>query len=236
MKNWQEDAKKHAFNEMPRESCGLLAIIKGKETYWPCKNLAEGTMEHFFLNPDDWADCEDQGEILAIVHSHPKGSATASDNDKAACEHISLPWHIFSCEEKKWNYITPSGYKAPSLIGRGFIWGVHDCWSIVTDWYKEVKNIDIPYWERPKKIKDFVTNPEFEYALPKLNFIKQKTTDDLQVGDVLLFTGRDENLTHVAVYIGEMMILNHNIKGLSCRENFDLQYKKNLKQVYRYAN
>ena len=41
-----------------------------------------------------------------------------------------------------WTKIEPSGWKAPSLIGRKFIWGKYDCWSIVTDWLKENKNID----------------------------------------------------------------------------------------------
>jgi cell wall-associated NlpC family hydrolase len=104
----------------------------------------------------------------------------------------------------------------------------------VTDWFKENKNIEIPYWTRPKKLKDFLKSPEFEYALPKLNFKKQKTNNDVQVGDVLLFRSVTGNLDHVAVYIGDMMILNHNIKALSCRELFDLRYQQALNGVYRY--
>ena len=87
--------------------------------------------------------------------------------------------------------------------------------------------------ESTKKIKDFLAKPEFEFALPKLNFIKQPTNSDIQVGDVLLFESMTKNLDHVAVYIGDMMILNHNIKGLSCREPFDLRYQQSLRGVYR---
>ena len=91
---WKESFKNYAKNQAPEEACGLLAIIKGKETFWPCKNLAEGKFEFFILDPDDWADCEDTGEIIGVVHSHPVGSATASDNDKAACEHLGFPYYI----------------------------------------------------------------------------------------------------------------------------------------------
>ena len=59
--------------------------------------------------------------------------------------------------------------------------------------------------------------------------------DDIQVGDVLLFQSTTGNLDHVAVYIGDNMILNHNIRRLSCREPFDLGYQQALRGVYRYA-
>ena len=232
--SWKESFKKYARKQSPNEACGLLAIIEGKETFWPCKNLAEGKHEFFMLDPDDWADCEDTGEVMGVIHSHPKGAATPSETDKAACEHLGYPYYIYSIEHNHWECLKPSGWKTPSLIGRRFIWGKHDCWSVVTDWFKENKNIEIPYWTRPKKLKDFLKSPEFEYALPKLNFKKQKTNNDVQVGDVLLFRSVTGNLDHVAVYIGDMMILNHNIKALSCRELFDLRYQQALNGVYRY--
>ena len=37
------------------------AIIDGKKTFWPCKNIAEGKLEFFVIDPDDWAECEDRG-------------------------------------------------------------------------------------------------------------------------------------------------------------------------------
>jgi len=37
------------------------------------------------------------------------------------------------------------------------------------------------------------------------------------------------------VYIGDNMILIHNIRSLSCRETFDLKYQQALRGVYRYA-
>ena len=234
MMNWKIEAEKHALDSLPAESCGLLAIIKGKETYWPCKNLGDSNFEYFVIDPDDWAECEDTGEIIGVIHSHPIGSANPSDTDKASCEHLGFPYHIYSVAQKDWFCLEPSGWKTPSLIGRRFIWGKHDCWSVVTDYFKETKNIDIPYWPRPKKIKDFLANPEFENALPKLNFKKQDNNDDIQVADVLLFESVTGNLDHVAVYIGDMMILNHNIKALSCREFFDLRYQQQLRGVYRY--
>ena len=39
--HWQDDARKWAIAEAPRESCGLVVLRDGAETYDPCKNLAE---------------------------------------------------------------------------------------------------------------------------------------------------------------------------------------------------
>ena len=50
---WQDQALEHAVKENPRESCGLLIIKKGKEVYFPCKNLAVKATDQFILDADD---------------------------------------------------------------------------------------------------------------------------------------------------------------------------------------
>ncbi len=68
---WKDQAVKHAEECLPQESCGLLAIIKGEKTYWPCKNIAETGFEYFVIDPDDWAECEDTGKLSVLfIHTH----------------------------------------------------------------------------------------------------------------------------------------------------------------------
>ena len=230
---WKIDAAKHAEESMPKESCGLLAIIKGKETYWPCKNIAESGFEYFVIDPDDWAECEDAGEIIGIVHSHPYDPPQPSDNDKASCEYLDLPSHIYSVRMKEWFSFKPSGWKTPNLIGRTWIWGKHDCWSLITDYFLEKKQINLKFWPRPKNLKEFANNPYFEKVLTESGF--EKVNDNIKVNDVLLMQGIYDKLNHVALYIGDQTIFHHNIKQLSCREIYDLKYIKATKEVYRYA-
>ena len=230
--NWKEQAAIHADEQAPKESCGLLAIIKGKETYWPCKNLSESPDEFFVIDPDNWADCEDEGELIGIIHSHPYGSALPSEADKASCEHLGLPFYIYSVEQKNWVDFEPSGYTS-GLYGRTWIWGKHDCWSLVTDYFLDKKQINLKFWERPKSIKTFCENPYFEKVLTGSGF-KEVSKDNIINDDVLLMQGPDEKLNHVALYIGDQTILHHNIRQLSCRELYDLRYIEATKKVYRY--
>ena len=232
---WKNDAEEYAKQESPKEACGLLTVINGEEKFWPCKNIAEGQHQFFALDPEDWADCEDQGgEILGVIHSHPKGSANASEADKASCEHLGFPYFIYSVEHTNWNEIKPTGWKPPSLIGRTWVWGKQDCWSLITDYFLKKKQINLKYWERPKSIKSFCQNPYFEKVLTGSGFV-EVNKDKLQKDDILLVEGAYKKLNHVALYYGEQLILHHSVKKLSCRELYDLKYIQATKKVYRYA-
>ena len=45
----------------------------------------------------------------------------------------------------------------------------------------------------------------------------------------------NNTLSHVALYLGNQTVLNHNVNQLSCRETYDLEYIQKTKKVYRYA-
>ena len=73
--NLTEDIKQeildHAKQESPNESCGLIIIRKGRTKYKKCKNIAELPKHTFVLATDDYIKAEEEGEIVAVVHSHP---------------------------------------------------------------------------------------------------------------------------------------------------------------------
>lgn len=230
---WKTDAAEYAELLAPKEACGLVSLIEGKETFSPCKNLSEEPDEYFILDPDDWVKCEDKGEITGIFHSHGYGSAKPSQADKASCEYLNYPFYIYGIAKKDWSKTIPSGYKS-GLYGRTWVWGSQDCWSLVTDYFLENLNIKLKYWPRPKTLKEFATNPYFEKVLTGSGF-KEVSKDDIKENDVLLMEGSDNKLNHVAVYIGDQTILHHNIRLLSCREIYDLKYIQATKKVYRYA-
>ena len=162
--NWKEEALVHAKDQDPKESCGLILNIRGKERYYPCRNLSMTDHQCFILDPEDYVKADNLGEITAIVHSHPVTPPVASQADQIACERSNLPWHIVNPKTEKWGYYEPCGYKPP-LLGRPWVWGVTDCWSLVRDWYKEEKNIELKDWDRPITPEEFILNPYFKIVL-----------------------------------------------------------------------
>ena len=227
---WKEAALKHAISSN-NEVCGLISIVKGKTKYFPCKNLAEDTGTEFVICPDDWMIAEDAGELVGVFHSHPNCSPEPSETDLESCDDLDLPFYIVNPNANEWHYMEPKGYKQP-LIGRSWELGISDCWTLVIDYFAE-KGLTIKNLNRPKDSEKKLTNKIFERILFKSGF--KIVEDEMQVGDLLLmkFSGPDPD--HVAVYIGEKMVVHHLSGKLSSRDLYNQFLIDSTVKRYRHA-
>ena len=230
---WKDAALKHAKEQDPKESVGVLIVIKGKEQYYPCNNLSTYSQQCFILDPEDYVKADALGEITAIVHSHPVTPPSPSQADKVSCEQSGLKWHIVNPKTETWGYCEPTGYKPP-LIGRQWVWGVTDCWSLVRDYYKEQLNIQLLDYQRPTTPQDFLDNPLFEQYAERTGFRELNKDEKLQKGDVLLMSILHPTLNHVAIFLGDD-ILHHLADRLSTREPYNEWLLKCTGKRYRYA-
>ena len=232
--SWKQDALVHAKDQDPKESCGLLLEIKGKEKYFPCKNLSTYSQQCFIIDPDDFVKAEETGNILAVIHSHPVTPPIASQADKISCEDSKLPWHIVNPKTEQWGYYEPSGYKPP-LIGRHWVWGITDCWALVRDWYKETKGIVLRDWDRPTTPEEFIADPMFERCAWRTGFRQLRPEEKLQNGDLLFMSIMATGLNHVAIFL-DGDVLHHLADRISCKEPYNQWLLKCTGKRYRYAS
>lgn len=229
----QAAAIAHAEAEYPREACGLVVVVKGRERYWPCRNIAATPSEHFVLNEKDYAAADDAGEVTMLVHSHPDAPARPSEADKVACEASELPWAIISVESGAAGghatevlVLEPCGYRAP-LVGRPFAHGVLDCYTLVRDWYREEQGRELPDFERRDGWWDDGVSDLYTEHLAVNGFTVIWRKGDplplpLERGDLLLMQVRSRNLVpnHAGIWLGDGNMLHHMHGRLSSRDVF----------------
>lgn len=198
----------------PEESCGLLVRVDGHLHYAPARNISADPKERFTLDPQTWADCEDYGEIVAVVHSHPNASANPSHADGVGCEASGLPWLIVGHPSCLIVQLQPSGWRAP-LVGREFCFGVLDCWQLVRDYYAWKLSIELPdfertdgFWKRREGhepqhlIRDHMAEAGFTFI-----------EGEPQYGDVIVMRYRSLDVdNHLGIYIGNGRML-HTVMG-----------------------
>ena len=223
----------HAKAEDPRECCGLIAVVKGRRRYIPCANIAATPDEHFILDPADYAAAEDQGEIVAVVHSHPTTQPTPSPADRLSCNATGLPWFIVNPKIDAWGGCEPEHFELP-YVGREFVFGVVDCYTLVRDWYAREWGLELAdfsrrdqFWERGENL--YVDNYASQ-GFRRIDF------SELAYGDLLLMQLGSFLPNHAAIYLGDQQILHHIQGRLSSRDVLGGYYVKNTAMVLRHES
>ena len=231
---WKDQALAHAKEQDPKESCGLLINIRGKEKYFPCENLSITSHQCFIINPEDYIKADELGDIIAVVHSHPFTPAIASEADKISCEQSNLPWYIVNPKTETWGEYKPVGYK-PEIIGRPWVWGVTDCWTLFRDFYKQEYGINLKDYKRPITPQIFLDNPLFEKYAKDTGFRELNSDEPLKNGDALLMSIGAAGLNHVAIFL-DGDVLHHLADRLSCREPYNPWLLKCTGMRLRYVS
>ena len=221
----------HAKADAPRECCGLVAVVKGRQRYFPCKNIAETPDEHFVLS--GWDAVEDKGEVVAVVHSHPKTNPAPSSADRVACEKSELPWFIVNPNTEGWGYCEPEGFQLP-YVGREFVHGVVDCYTLVRDWYAREYSIELRDYHRRDQWWDHGENLYVE-NFEKEGFYKI-SVGDVQRGDLILMNLVSPVPNHAAIYIGDQQVLHHVQGRLSSRDVYGGYYGKSTACALRHES
>jgi proteasome lid subunit RPN8/RPN11 len=229
----------HAELRAPEECCGLLVRAEGGALrYVPALSrlrAAPAAQDRFELEPWCWEVAEQHGEVVAVVHSHPNASANPSTADRYFCERSGLPWLIVGWPSGVFRELHPSGWVAP-LVGREFIHGVLDCYTLVQDYYRTKLAIALPdfdrddgWWEtgHPGGRKDL-----YMQHFREAGFVQ--VAGPLLPHDGILMQVRADVANHAAIYLGDGRILHHLHGRLSCEDVYGGYWQRHTLAVVRH--
>lgn len=236
----------HARAVYPREAVAFLILANGKYRLHICENVAPVT-DGFMTTPEDWAAAESQGQIIAVIHSHPDQSAEPSEADLAAAESEAIDWIICGFPNGKdgdpvWHRFGPRnpGEELPYLERR-FVHGVTDCFTLIRDYYWREFGIDLPnvyrpdeWWLRGQNLYvDYLDRAGFDVIArnPGESYLAH-----VRPGDGLLFNIGSAVPNHAAIWIGDNRILHHLYGRLSSIDMMGRFYIERLTHVCRHRD
>lgn len=185
--------------ELNREACGL--ILSNGDIY-PCENKSTSPDIEFIIDSKIYASIENKEGIACIYHSHVNGNNKFTAADVDLINRTQKPLILYDVHRNEIKAIDPSG-NTP-LIGRSFCYGIYDCFSLVRDYYKQVREIELPNYPRSsdKLIWDSADWNWIDLEYERVGF---KSVDQPEVGDLIAMSLGSNTLgiNHLAVYLGD---------------------------------
>ncbi|WP_434523874.1 C40 family peptidase [Photorhabdus asymbiotica] len=243
------DMRQAALHAYPNEACGLLVnTCANKYELILCRNVSEEPENFFVMDADDQVAAEQMGQVVAVWHSHTDGDNQASEADLAGCEASEIPWFIINISKNynpeieaefrfsDINVIEPSGFEMP-YEGRPYAFGVFDCWLLCRDYLKREFGIEmgvcldlhIPsWWDKGMNI----LHENYESQ----GLVRLPVGTPPQRGDIFFMQMGSKMSDHCAVYIGDGMILHHQIDRLSTKAIYGGMYEKHTTHHLRHKN
>ena len=230
--------KEHALKEFPNECCGFICVnYVGEVTVLPCENKAYNKKSRFVIDTNMYYEAAKLGHIAAFYHSHAD-EFVRPENDKFSTADIDIsnesgiPALLYVLPQDTWHVHIPDSYEHYKLIGRPFVWGIWDCYSVVRDFYRETYNWNLGFYFPPKTY-DRHTDFGYEKNFSKEGF-EPIPLDELQYGDAILFKmAGSDHINHSAVYLGGNKVLHQPINKTSNELILDERYLKYVSLTLR---
>ncbi|MEK6884380.1 MAG: NlpC/P60 family protein [Nanoarchaeota archaeon] len=224
----KESIKNHAFQEKPKECCGLIVQSDNYKAF-PCRNRSEDPIETFSIDTSDYLKALNIGKIIAFYHSHVE-TPNFSEFDKLNSEKHNLPSVLYCINKNIFNYYSPHGYEMP-YENREYVLGNVDCVTLIIDYYKRELNIDLPdLTSKYRYIENKHELPEAKTLIKDLiDYCKKNDfieIENLKKNDILLCkTSLIVSPVHACIYLGQNQILHHPWKRKSCIEIYKQYWK-----------
>jgi proteasome lid subunit RPN8/RPN11 len=239
-----EAFEKHAISVYPQECCGLL-LDDGE--YLSCVNKHPDPTKSFRIDPMVLVEMD--GRMKAVLHSHPYNPSHQfpvgflpqypSMKDIDCFNKTGLPWGIAATDGTGISELVWMDESViPPLLGRKFVWGVTDCFSLGRDYYKLNYGITFPNVPRPWGFWDDLDNSDFIVRYFESCGFYEVPFEKAQIGDGLLIRMGDTKcagaINHIGVITGPNEFM-HQVAGSSYSRKARLDiWRRSVAKVVRY--
>jgi proteasome lid subunit RPN8/RPN11 len=230
----EDEIRTHAKKVSPREACGFIIGESENPRLFFVDNISETPMNNFLIHPKQYLEAEQHGKIIGIFHSHPRHLPIPSHADQTICNKGNVPWYIYSLVSDAFAITIPNADEAP-ILGRQFIWGVYDCYTLIRDYYKQELGIVFPqadyyeerFWEKGNN-----------YYLDRFVNFGFKIVSDIKANDVALITIRSKPKVpnHAGVIMGNGLILHHLQDRLSTTDVYGDSWRRMTLYTIRHES
>ena len=225
--------REHALLESPNECCGLIISDKrGKEEVFKCGNVSKTPELTFKIKTEDYVKASRAGKVIATYHSHSNGIDAFSEFDKFNSNNHKLIYYLYCISKNLFLKYDPN-QEFNSYIGRTFRIGESDCFTLMRDFYNNELSIPIKDYHRAENWKQ-----EDKYIFED-NYKSEgfsKVQGEYKKYDCHLFRFRGSAAEHIAVNLGNNLILHQPLNGFSRIEELTPKHKKFIHFTIRHKD
>lgn len=200
---YADEIRSGALAAYPEEAVWLITESGCRRV----KNVAADPRKTFAVSKRDMAAATSAG-LLAIVHSHPDYPDCPSEADMRGQMASGVPWGIVATDGRD---TTPvrwwgCGEQSP-LIGRGFVHGITDCYSLIRDYYSLELGIELP--EFPRSWEWWLRGQDlYRDGIAPAGF-RVIELEDVMPGDMWIAQLRSDVPNHGGAVLGSGLCLHH---------------------------
>jgi proteasome lid subunit RPN8/RPN11 len=196
-----EAAYNHAAEVYPHEAAGIVE----RGAYVRLDNRSTTPGEDVKLSDEELVRVA-QAEVF--FHSHPDAPGVPSEHDMVYQKQLGVPFVVMCLPIYDCFAWGDTLARAP-IMGRGFRHGVHDCYSLVRDWYREAGIVDLDEWPRGWEWWTRAGQNLYRDNFEATGFQQIPVSEATQRGDGLLFAFNYKVPMHAALVVDKDLLLHH---------------------------
>lgn len=211
----------HACEDQSVEACGL--VVAGE--YQRCENISDEPEAAFEIDPAVYAEAEETGGLMGLIHSHIGGDDFRPSREDAEGQLVTgIPWAIIMPGEAGAELSCHWGLPRPALLRadgshqvRSFMHLVSDCYSVVQDFYGAVgiELDDMPrawnWWKRPDVHGSMYLDNLQAQGFDVVSTDPLSFNGLMRPGDGYLMCIGSRVPNHAGVYLGGGLVMDHTV-------------------------